>query len=82
MGTALIRVGRGLHTMLLTISNSLSVSTGCFIANCLPADIYHLHGDRFHMLILTSQSQRKLPQRSKQHNVQRKILRQKEESTK
>jgi hypothetical protein len=31
MGTALVRVRRSIHTMLLTISNSLSVSTGCLL---------------------------------------------------
>jgi hypothetical protein len=45
--------------MLLTISNSEPVSTGCIIANCFHAGTNHHHDTSFHMLIHTSQSQRK-----------------------
>ena len=80
LGTALVRVRRSLHTMLLTISNSEPVSTGwllltVFVQLTLHIHFHH-HNLRFHMLILTSESLWKLPQRSKPFKVQ-KILHQK-----
>ena len=87
LGTAMVRVRRSLHTMLMTNSNFEPVSTGCLLLTVL-CSYHHL----ITIIITTSpvstcsyihlKVRGKFSQRSKESNVQRKILRQKEESTK
>ena len=82
MGTAMVRVRRSLHTMLLTISNSLSVSTGCLLLTVyLQLYIISMAKDST-CSYMHHKVKGKFSQRSKDSNSQRKILRQKEESTK
>ena len=63
-GTAMVRVRRSLHTMLMTNSNFEPVSTGCLLLTVFMqlhlTHNYHHHHTNFHMLIHTSQSQRKV----------------------
>ena len=69
--------------MLLTISNSKPVSTGCLLLTCLNCFLVddHRAAEEPHVHTYISKSE-ELSQRSSNINSQRKILRQKVESTK
>ena len=69
--------------MLLTISNSKPVSTGCLLLTCLNCFLVddHRAAEEPHAHTYISKSE-EFSQRSRNNNSQRKILRQKAESTK